>query len=782
MVENGGFFNGIKRRFAGGYENTAIIVAGDDSDSIRNRDIIGNEFGLDIDDYMRGSTNRRMAYYDNPDSLIQTQQLQRYSDMMCDAEVRSAINAKRFAVISADWDIVPASSTPTDKKIAEFIKYNYRTCRGTIAGIWFQLFSALTYGYSISEMCFDPITAGEFGGKWRLKQVRNKNVLDYEFQLDSTGNVVELWLAYRAPKPVRLPLWKFLIYTYQPEYDAVFGRSDLRSVHQNWWYKTLLLKLEAVYIENCSFPIRVGKYPAGQKASSSKLFDSLRAAGGNRNTIVVPADFDINFITDGKMSIDTFDLAISYHDAQIEKGIIGQTLTSGESKAGGGSAALGKVHLDTKEDYITYLRVDSEDYTTDNMNRVLVNLNFPGVDEYPTYKWIPRKEKISIVNTLDLKTLLDTGILVEADANILRDRLDLPPNSKFDDSETPLISAVASPGSPAPLPQPQQEFTKSCHARKANPRKLIDADMYACEMRLGGVSYYQKQDKKQKKYVEKFMDDSQPIMTQAALDLQKQVQSEWNKGLGLVAVLAWQPSTKAELNKNVTGWINEIVNTEYREALKEINVKQAAIPKPQEKGVSPTVGVKLEFAPDAQAIENLKTWQTEKDFNAMKQYYADRLAGTLSAQDARGKFWITDVVEQDTLKAAKDAILQTMSNGGNANDAAKAIGDVFRKYGSAPHLLEPARLELIARTNMTRTIADSRLVALTTDPTGEFPGVMVSEVMDEVICEECEARDGEIYEIDDPELSKVEMPLHPNCRGQFIPVSAKELAEYLADK
>ncbi len=779
----GNWIAGQNNGFIEPRENDIVIASENQNVEMsdpRNPLVLGSEFGIDIDDYMRGANSRRMAYYDNPDVLVQQQQLQRYADMMTDAEVRSAINAKRFAVISADWDIVPAGNSAMDKEIAEFVKYNFMTCEGTISGIWFQLLKSLADGYAISEMCFEPCRTGQYSGKWRMNKVRNKNVIDYEFGLDHAGNVVDLWLGYRAPRPMQMPLWKFLIYTYQPEYDAVFGRSDLRAVHQNWWYKILLLKLAAVYAEMIAFPIRVGKYPQGQGAAKTGLFNVLKGTGGNRNTIVVPDDFDIKFENGSSQpSIDLFDKLIAYHDAQIEKGIVGQTLTSGESKVGGGSAALGTVHQDTKEDYVTFLRVDSQDFTTDKPVKRIVDINYASVDNYPRFVWVPRKNKIVIANALDLKTLIDSGLLVEDDANIIRERLDLPPNAKFQGDET-LKSAAPSPGAaPAaePTPYAHSHFKRS----KKNPRQLIDSDMYACEIRLGGVSYYKKQDKKQKKYVEDYINEAQPIVEKAARGVQKIVQSQWGTGLALAGNIAWDKAVKDQLNDLTTGWINNIVNTEYRESLKEINVKSAAIPDVID-SVPPTVNVGLKFAPDVEAIENLKSWQVEKDFAAMKQYYADRLAGTISAQDARGKFWISDVIERDTLKAAQNAILETMSNGGSANDAAKAIGDAFRKYGSAPDLKTPAQLEMIARTNMTRTIVDSQLAAYTTDPTGEFPGVMISEVMDDVICEECEARDGEIYEIDDPELAAVEMPLHPNCRGRFLPASATEVAEYLGKK
>ena len=191
----------------------------DDPVQTVSREVARVMYGIDVDEWQRGSGGRRLAWYDNFDKIFEKYGIERYDEMMQDAEVRANINAKRFAVISSDWRVVPASDNERDIRIADFITYTLQKCRGTITGVCFELLKAIYHGYSISEMCFDVIRGGDWNGYFGLTQIRSKNVLDYEFRFDPFGNIAELWLGYRSPQIMPLPLWKFLIYTYQSEYD-----------------------------------------------------------------------------------------------------------------------------------------------------------------------------------------------------------------------------------------------------------------------------------------------------------------------------------------------------------------------------------------------------------------------------------------------------------------------------------------------------------------------------------------------------------------------------------
>ncbi len=359
----------------------------------------------------------------NPDDLIKRHGLDIYDKMMTDAQVRMAINYKRFAVVSCDWDILPASQSPADIETAALVKSSLENLSGSFIQSLFGITSALIHGYSVSEMIFSP--SSTHPGKWALCAIRHKNPADFAFDTDRFGNITSLNLIDETGASIPLPQWKFAIYTYLPEYSRPWGRSDLRSVYKHWWSKDFLMKWWNIYLETFGAPTRIGKYPAGS-TSASRQEDLKRVLRDivNNTAITLPDDMDIEFVTAAGQA--GFADAIEYHDRQIVKGILGQTLTSSEGMRSG-SLALGSVHRETLDDFLSFLRVDIADSViNDQIVRRIVDFNFSDITAYPRFVWKPKRDNIRLESVSDIETLLRTGIATTADFPLLRDSLGLP--------------------------------------------------------------------------------------------------------------------------------------------------------------------------------------------------------------------------------------------------------------------------------------------------------------------------------------------------------------------
>ncbi|HOX28218.1 MAG TPA: DUF935 family protein [bacterium] len=362
----------------------------------------------------------------NPDDLAERKGLDIYDRMMTDAQVRMAVNYKRFAVISADWDVLPGSSGERDKRIAAFVKRSIERMNGSLIQGVFGVMHALVHGYSISELVFERLSGGEDEGLWGLAAIRPKHPSDYDFELDRFGNLTGLVLIDEYGRKSALPMWKFVIYTYLPEFGRPWGRSDLRAVYKHWWSKDFLLKWWNIYLETYGAPTRIGKYPAGG-AAISRQEDLKRVLRDivNNTAITIPDDMNIEFITAAGDA--GFEAAIDYHDRQIVKGILGQTLTSDEGRRVG-SMALGSIHQETLKDYVTFLRADiAESVMNEQVIKRLVAFNFDDVEAPPKFVWQPRKGKITVASVGDIAELISCGIVTAADYGLLRERLDLPP-------------------------------------------------------------------------------------------------------------------------------------------------------------------------------------------------------------------------------------------------------------------------------------------------------------------------------------------------------------------
>lgn len=790
----------IKRRFFGSAGQSAADAEMDRPLAEQTIVRVAETWGLDIDLIQRGAPWRRMAWYDNPDLNIRNRAFTTYDTMMLDSQVRTAINSKRFAVISADWEIVPASDAEQDKEIAEFVTWCFWRCRGTIQTVIFELLNAIVHGYAIAEMNFKPITAGRWAGKWGLESCPAKNPLDYEFQIDPCGRVESLYLGYRSPiANLHLPLDKFLIYTYQPQYDRVYGRSDLQGCYWDWWFKQRIEKLRGIYLERYSIPLMHGKVPTAQKALLRELKKALKNLGGQDNLVITPSDVEITLISDGKQQTDAFDNTVNYYNSQIVKTILGQTLTSGEGDRSG-SMALGNVHAEQQEDWVTFLRNDISEFLTERTIRTLVGLNY-NVSEFPRFNFVPRREKMFISTAAEFKALTETGILVEDDANIFRTRLGLPKLEKYVGSQEPLKvtlpvgaggGGVPSMGFENPAGNENQNVIRFAWHDKAGSREsfaksarrtIKASEMYACEKRVGGVEYYERAIKRVEKYQDEMIGELSPLIksaSQAILNYyQTKVANPAEAAVSESALrdMAFPAKIKKQMTATAKKLVAEICYNEYVGMLAEQGIKKGVPEIPKEKYARRT-DVTLQTVPDAAAIKKMQDWNENEDWNKAREWRAKQIASVAGTNETKVDFYVTGIIEQNCLKDVKVAIFNGMRSGQSIDAISKNIGDVFKQYGSDPKVTRPDKLEMIARTNINNAIADARLEAAR-DPVvmDAFPALMFSALMEAGTCDECAALDGSVYAVDDPIWNTITPCIHPNCNCWVIAVSADEYRE-----
>jgi len=746
-----------------------------------NKSEAKEEYGEDVQIVERigisGGSN--LTDLDNFDTILSRKGTDTYDKMMADAQVRQAINDKRFAVISADWDILAAGDDAQDKEIADFVRSNMMRCRGSVVSVAWSIMEYLIPGYSIAEMNFEPCAFGDYRDKWMLKNIRGKRIQDYEFGCDKYNNIEKLFLVQNYGTKKEIPLWKFVIATYQPQYDRVFGRSDLRAAYKHWFSKDFLLKFWNMWLEMFGSPLRVATLPANQMIKDSELQAVLKRLTNN-TAITLPGDFKIEFIQ--AASHGRFKEAIEYHDKMIAKAILGQTLTGGEGDRVG-SMALGNVHQETREDWVTFLRRDLEEIFNERIIKTLVDMNYPPVDEYPSFVWQPRKGKLIIANVDDVVKLLDAGMITNSDANILRDQLDLPYREDLDNSDVFVPTAKPAAGgmfAAVDMSKLHERPTgaASSYAAPAG-RTMTESNMYACERRLGGVSYYQKQIEKRDTFESELMQALRPIYEQIRASVMKQSTKLINDG-GDLDTLAIPKTLLAQLQRTSATAFSGLAADQYAESLNAVDANKKAIPDvPADKFAAEEADVScyamlLKTQPPEAALSEVERWKVSGEFEKIKKARTLAVSRIVAQQKRRASFWITDVTNTEVLEKTKKAIFSGLESGSSNAQIERKISGIFEgfiKRGEqlSPELNTARRLEVIVRTNTSRAINESQRIAYQ-DPavTDEFPGMLFSAIMDESTSDICASFDGSTYRSNEP--LPIILPAHYNCRSEWIPV------------
>src|SRR3972149_8198111 len=105
------------------------------------------------------------AYGQNPDIIVRNKGLKIYSEMMEDDQIKACIELRKEARLSTPWQILSAEegNLEADKR-ADFIKHVLKRMKGTFEDDLYEIFSAIEFGFSVSELFYEIMKDGPFGG------------------------------------------------------------------------------------------------------------------------------------------------------------------------------------------------------------------------------------------------------------------------------------------------------------------------------------------------------------------------------------------------------------------------------------------------------------------------------------------------------------------------------------------------------------------------------------------------------------------------------------------
>lgn len=220
-----------------------------------------------------------------------------------DDAVRAAINQKVWGVSSLDWQSHPATDSPRDKMISEFLLYCYSKCRtssdgliGPVGIVEELLIPLLVQKYVVAEKILSDELFGFDAGKWRgyrgIKAIKTRQLATLEE--DGFGNVTGIigpgeggGQTWNDPK-------NFIVI----KNLSVFGvpSSDLRPVYRWFVAKDTLMKLWLIGLEKFGTPYMAAKYPIGADDIREELESQLEKVTG-RTYVVVPDGVTIDVTT-----------------------------------------------------------------------------------------------------------------------------------------------------------------------------------------------------------------------------------------------------------------------------------------------------------------------------------------------------------------------------------------------------------------------------------------------------------------------------------------------------
>lgn len=300
----------------------------------------------------------------NPDPLLRKlgRTISVYREILSDGRIEGLLEARKAAVVTNEWQILPWSGDEKDQEIAEFV-------RSVIDNLDFtedmkQMLNAVWYGYAVLELMWK-----EKDGKWIIWDIRARDPEGFGF--DPKGDL--LFFSKDNPNGEDVPKEKFLVVRYNREKDTDFyGRPLASKVYWLWFFKKAMMKFWAQYAENYGDPTKVGKYPAGDTRTKDALLEALRETA-RAASIVIPDNAQIDFLKVAERP-EVYEAFIRLLNNEIAIAIVGATLTSDIGDKG--SYAAAKVHQEVRNDLI---QMDSEmvmGVVNNQLIRYLVGFNY----------------------------------------------------------------------------------------------------------------------------------------------------------------------------------------------------------------------------------------------------------------------------------------------------------------------------------------------------------------------------------------------------------------------
>jgi phage gp29-like protein len=303
--------------------------------------------------------------------LDTTPGLRQFEEMLQDPLVRSAVTVKKLGALSVPWSLEPSGNAEIDA----FIAAMFDEMEGSPTGVLFDALDAIAKGYAVLEKLYDTGLPGYGSAVW-VRAVKPKDPALFGFDVDEFLNIDYLVLHVPGSPGVELPIDKFVVYAYNRRYSQPYGESDLLAAYKHWRIKRALIDQWNAHLEKFASPSIVGKFERGLSVEEQQaLLDSLDKVQ-RQSALIHADDIDVTLL-DGRRTAESGYLeAIDYHNREIARAILGQTLTTDDSRKVG-SLALGKVHLQVLIMQLNGLRRDvAERVMNEQIIRPTVDMNF----------------------------------------------------------------------------------------------------------------------------------------------------------------------------------------------------------------------------------------------------------------------------------------------------------------------------------------------------------------------------------------------------------------------
>lgn len=386
----------------------------------------------------------QIGYRSNPDTLVGRHGLAIYSRMANDEQVKAVLNFKRDAITARGWQFkfregTSLSASEQALRIRIFTEMLARM-RGSFADAMNSIMTGRAYGFSITEKVYGEI---EVDGKvWPgINKLLGRDPMSFRFYTDDYGSLDKIEQQTNRAGLIEVDRNRIIHYVHAPEWDHVWGRSDLREAYRSWYIKDQISGLWAMYLERMAGGFLHASQADGVELTTAETeaLDEALKKSKSLGAIRTPPGITLNVIH--PPATDGYKVAIEFHDLAIAKALLVPNLLGISSTGGTGSYSQSQTQLDA---FFWTLNADStrlEECLNEQLFRDLGDQAW-GDKEYPEFKFKPASLEHVKWTITTWQALVGAKVVIptEEDEAFLRKLMEMP---ERDEKSTVLEDPVA---------------------------------------------------------------------------------------------------------------------------------------------------------------------------------------------------------------------------------------------------------------------------------------------------------------------------------------------------
>lgn len=381
----------------------------------------------------------------NPDDLVGRQGLAIYAKMRNDEQVKAVCQFKRDVIVSRGWTLdydtqSSLSATEREKRVRIVSKMLDRM-RGSFTDALNVIATGREFGFSLTEKVYGPIDID--GTRWSgVVELLGRNPSSFDFITDEYGELIQCEQV-GGSRRIPIDLAKFVWYVHAPEFDPYFGRSDLRAAYRSWYFKDVILRYWAMYMEKMGGGFLVATPKDGDasprlSSADHTILQNALAQAKTSAAIVMPPGMELT--VQYPAASDGYERACTWHDLAIARALLVPNLVGVTASGQTGAYAQSQTQL---EAFAWTVRADSERLAATINNDLIRDIgerNWAD-GEYPRFQFKPLSEERVrwVVDTWTKLVASGSVVVTEEDEARLRSIMDMPARN---DSSVVLVDPV----------------------------------------------------------------------------------------------------------------------------------------------------------------------------------------------------------------------------------------------------------------------------------------------------------------------------------------------------